>query len=78
MTSLCPDIPHGQAEDVCFIKIYVATKVVDIGTLEQPQSPGPSTKARGAKRHNLPVQLSDFEWASETIAIVTKHRNHFS
>ncbi|PBK84250.1 hypothetical protein ARMGADRAFT_615393 [Armillaria gallica] len=78
MGPLCLDIPHGQAEDVCFIKIYVATKAVDIGTLEQLQSPGPGTKARGAKRHNLPVQLSDFEWASETIAIVTKRRNRFS
>ncbi|KAK0504441.1 hypothetical protein EDD18DRAFT_502339 [Armillaria luteobubalina] len=74
MRPLSFGIPAGELEDVCFIKIYVAEKAVDIRSLEQLHFSRPDTKARNATQGSLPVEHCDFQWASETIAIVTKKR----
>ncbi|KAK0457436.1 caspase domain-containing protein [Desarmillaria tabescens] len=64
------DVPDGQDSDVCFVKIIVATKAVDIGPIEQLErdSPPDDSKLRGALTLQIPPQ-SDFKWNSKTITI---------
>ncbi len=70
MNPMSFDVPDGQDIDVCFVKIIVATKAVEIGPIEQFESSPPDVKPRGAKPWTPPP--SDLEWASKTITIVSK------
>ncbi|PBK63111.1 hypothetical protein ARMSODRAFT_980290 [Armillaria solidipes] len=70
MNPISFDVPHGQNVDVCFVKIIVATKAVEIGPIEQFESSPPNIKSRNALSWTTPP--SDLEWASKTITIVSK------
>ncbi|PBK84254.1 hypothetical protein ARMGADRAFT_615488 [Armillaria gallica] len=70
MNPMSFDVPDGQDVDICFLKIFVATKAVDIGPIEQYESSGPDVKQRSAVP--LAPSPSDFEWASKTITIISK------
>ncbi|KAK0445813.1 caspase domain-containing protein [Armillaria borealis] len=77
MQPLTFDVPDGQDEDVCFIKIFVTTKAVDIGPIEQPESPRADGKLRSAML--VPKKIatpSGLKWASKTITIVSKRNKN--
>ncbi len=77
MQSLVFDIPDGQDEDVCFIKIFVTMKAVDIGPIKQPEAPRADIKLRSAML--VPKKIvapSGLKWASKTITIVSKHNKN--
>ncbi|KAK0469284.1 caspase domain-containing protein [Desarmillaria tabescens] len=61
-------VPDGQDVDVCFFKIFVTTKAVDLASISQP-SPFNEMIGRGAKR--VPPSITD-DWASTTIPVVLR------
>ncbi len=72
MTPISFGVPDGQNVDVCFVKIFVATKAVDIGPIEQFESSRPDVKERDMKPWIPPP--SDIKWASKNFTIISKRR----
>lgn len=64
-------IPEGQDVDVCFIKILVTTKAVDIGPIKQSGPPPTDTKLWGGIL--LPAPDLDVEWASAIFTVESRH-----
>ncbi len=74
MNPMSFNVPDGQDVDICFVKIIMATKAVDIGPIEQVESSRPDVKQRSAVPRTSPP--SDLEWASKIITIISKrHQN---
>ncbi|KAK0221406.1 caspase domain-containing protein [Armillaria fumosa] len=77
MQPLVFGVPDGQDEDVCFIKIFVSTKAVDIGPIEQLETPRADGKMRSAMLvPEKPVAPSGLEWASELITVISKRNKN--
>ncbi|KAK0445831.1 caspase domain-containing protein [Armillaria borealis] len=67
-------IPDGQDVDICYIKILVTTKAVDIQPIVQYYRAPPDVKPRGAMlMPNHLVNGSDVKWASKTMTIKLKY-----
>ncbi|KAK0474449.1 hypothetical protein EDD18DRAFT_1116585 [Armillaria luteobubalina] len=74
MQSLVFNVPDGQDADVCFIKIFISMKAVDIGPIEQPETPCADAKMQSVILVlEIPVAPSGPKWASEIITIISKH-----
>ncbi|KAK0194258.1 caspase domain-containing protein [Armillaria mellea] len=61
-------IPDGQEVDLCFFKIFVTTKAVDLGSISQ-LSPFTESIGRGARL--VPQAITD-DWGSRIISIVVR------
>ncbi|KAK0421667.1 caspase domain-containing protein [Armillaria borealis] len=62
-------VPKGQDVDVCFIKILVTTKAVDIGPITSDPSPTDPTSRGGSLQ---PAPEVDVEWASANFTVESK------
>ncbi len=66
-------IPDGQDEDICFIKIFMTTKAVDIGPIRQPESPRAGGKLWSTMLVPKKIVVpSGLKWALKMITIISK------